>query len=125
MIKDYSNGTLDELKGKGAISIDTELPKTTTSVTSLMESLPSAVDVTIGDTKYTDTPVEWSLDDTTAAIGDYCTANGTVPVKMTELIREFTVRAFNWSASLVYVADVATGEDNPSEVDEKFAAGAD
>ena len=125
MIKDYSNWTLDELKGKGAISIDTEFPKTTTSVTSLMESLPSAVDVTIGDTKYTDTPVEWSLDDTTAALGDYALGDVTVTGNLTELNREFTVTAFNCPTSLVYFADCATGEDNPSEVYDKFAAGAD
>lgn len=125
MIKDYSNWTLDELKGKGAISVDTEFPKTTTSVSSLMDSLPAAVDVTSGDTKYTDTPVEWSLDERTAALGDYALGDVTVTGNLTELNREFTVTAFNCPPSLVYLVDCATGEDNPSEVYDRFAAGAD
>ena len=125
MIKDYSNWTLDELKGKGAISIDTEFPETTTSVSSLMEALPDTVDVTIGDTKYTDTPVEWSMDDRTAALGDYALGDVTVTGKLTELNREFTVTAFNCPTSLVYFADCATGTDNPSEIYDRFAEGAD
>ena len=125
MIKDYSNWTLDELKGKGAISVDTEFPETTTSVSSLMESLPDTVDVTIGDTQYTGTPVEWSMDDRTAALGDYALGDVTVTGNLTELNREFTVTAFNCPPSLVYFADCATGTDNPSEIYDRFAEGAD
>ena len=125
MIKDYSNWTLDELKGKGAISVDTEFPETTTSVSNLMESLPDTVDVTIGDTQYTGTPVEWSMDDRTAALGDYALGDVTVTGNLTELNREFTVTAFNCPASLVYFADCATGTDNPSEIYDRFAEGAD
>ncbi len=125
MIKDYSNWTLDELKGKGAISVDTEFPETTTSVSSLMESLPDTVDVTIGDTQYTGTPVEWSMDDRTDALGDYALGDVTVTGNLTELNREFTVTAFNCPPSLVYFADCATGTDNPSEIYDRFAEGAD
>lgn len=125
MIKDYADWTLDELEGKGAISIETEFPETTTSVSSLMESLPDAIDVTIGDTKYEGTPVEWSLNERTEALGDYALGDVTVTGKLTELNREFTVTVFNCPASLTYFADCATGEDNPSEVYDRFADGAD
>ena len=110
----------DELKGKGAISVDTEFPETTTSVSNLMESLPDTVDVTIGDTQYTGTPVEWSMDDRTAALGDYALGDVTVTGNLTELNREFTVTAFNCPASLVYFADCATGTDNPSEIFDRY-----
>ena len=125
MIKDYSNWTLDELKGKGAISVDTEFPETTTSVSSLMESLPDTVDVTIGGTEYKETPVEWSMDDRTAALGDYALGDVTVTGDLKELNREFSVTVFNCPASLVYFADCATGTDNPSEIYDRFAEGAD
>ena len=125
MIKDYSNWTLDELKGKGAITIDTEFPETSESVGSLMESLPDTVDVTIGGTAYKDTPVVWSLDETTAALGDYALGDVTVSGQLTELNREFTVTVFNCPASLVYFADCATGTDNPSEIFDRFVEGAD
>ena len=91
MIKDYADWTLDELKGKGAITIDTEFPETSTSVSSLMESLPDTVDVTIGDTEYTGTPVEWSLDERTTALGDYALGDVTVTGDLKDLNREFTV----------------------------------
>ena len=125
MIKDYSNWTLDELKGKGAISVDTEFPETSTSVSSLMESLPNTVNVTIGDTQYTGTPVEWSLDERTTALGDYALGDVTVTGDLKELNREFTVTVFNCPTSLVYFADCATGTDNPSEIFDRFVEGAD
>lgn len=125
MIKDYSNWTLDELKGKGAISVDTEFPETSTSVSSLMESLPDTVNVTIGDTQYTGTPVEWSLDERTTALGDYALGDVTVTGDLKELNREFSVTVFNCPTSLVYFADCATGTDNPSEIFDRFVEGAD
>ena len=125
MIKDYADWTLDELKGKGAITIDTEFPETSTSVSSLMESLPNTVNVTIGDTQYTGTPVEWSLDERTTALGDYALGDVTVTGDLKELNREFTVTVFNCPTSLVYFADCATGTDNPSEIFDRFVEGAD
>lgn len=125
MIKDYSNWTLDKLDGMGAISVDTELPETAASVSSMMEALPEKVDVTSGDTKYTDTPVEWSVDDDVAALGDYALGDITVTGYLTELNREIMITVFCCPPSLVYFADCATGEDNPSEIYERFAEGAD
>ncbi len=125
MIKDYSNWTLDELEGKGSISIDTELPKTAESAGSLMESLPAAIDVTIGGVTYNDTPVAWSLDEDVAALGDYVLGDVTVTGSLAELNREFTISVFCCPPSLVYFADCATGTDNPSEIYDRFAAGAD
>ena len=90
-----------------------------------MESLPDTVDVTIGDTQYTGIPVEWNLDDRTKALGDYALGDVTVTGELTELNREFTVTAFNCPTSLVYFADCATGTDNPSEIYDRFAEGAD
>lgn len=125
MIKDYSDWTLDELEGKGAISINTEFPESTESISSLMASLPSEIDVTIGDTEYNGTPVEWSLAEDVAALGDYVLGDVTVTGSLTELNRDFTITVFSCPTSLVYFADCATGTDNPSEVFDKFAAGAD
>lgn len=125
MIKDYSDWTLDELEGKGAISINTEFPESTESISSLMASLPSEIDVTIGDTEYNGTPVEWSLDEDVAALGDYVLGDVTVTGNLADLNREFTITVFSCPPSLVYFADCATGTDNPSEVFDKFAAGAD
>lgn len=125
MIKDYSNWTLDELNGKGAISVETTFPETSTSVTGLKKSLPDTVDVTIGDTSYEKTPVTWSLDADVEALGEYALGDITVTGTLTELNRELTVTVFNCPESLVYFADCATGEDNPSEAYKKFAAGAD
>ena len=125
MIKDYSDWTLDELVGKGALSVNTEFPESTDSISSLMETLPDTVDVTLGDTAYNGTPVEWSLDEATAALGDYVLGDVTVTGTLTELNRDFTITVFSCPPALVYFADCATGTDNPSEVYEKFAAGAD
>lgn len=125
MIKDYSNWTLDELEGKGAISVETELPETSTSVSGLMESLPATIDVTIGGTAYENTPVTWSLDEDVEALGDYALGDITVTGKLTNLNRELTVTVFNCPETLTYFADCATGTDNPSDVYEKFATGAD
>lgn len=125
MIKDYSDWTLDELEGKGAISINTEFPESTESISSLMASLPSEIDVTIGDTEYNGTPVEWSLAEDVAALGDYVLGDVTVTGSLTELNRDFTITVFSCPTSLVYFADCATGTDNPSEVFDKFASGAD
>lgn len=125
MIKDYSDWTLDELEGKGAIAILTEFPDSTESISSLMASLPSEIDVTIGDTAYNGTPVEWSLDEDTAALGDYVLGDVAVAGNLTELNREFTITVFSCPASLTYFADCFTGSDNPSEVFEQFAANAD
>lgn len=125
MIKDYSNWTLDELKGKGAISVDTEFPENAASVSSMMEALPETIDVTIGDTEVNGTPVEWSIDEDVTALGDYALGDITVNGKLTELNREIMVTVFCCPPSLVYFADCATGEDNPSEIYDKFAAGAD
>ena len=120
MIKDYSDWTLDELEGKGAISINTEFPESTESISSLMASLPSEIDVTIGDTEYNGTPVEWSLAEDVAALGDYVLGDVTVTGSLTELNRDFTITVFSCPTSLVYFADCATGTDNPSEVFDKF-----
>ena len=125
MIKDYSNWTLDELNGKGAISIDTELPEEADSVSSLMEALPDTVNVSIGDESYNDTPVTWSLDEDVQALGDYALGDITVTGSLADLNREFTIDVFCCPPSLVYLVDCATGEDNPSEVYDRFAAGAD
>ena len=125
MIKDYSNWTLDELKGKGAISVDTEFPENAASVSSMMEALPETIDVTIGDTEVNGTPVEWSIDEDVTALGDYALGDITVTGKLTELNRDIMITVFCCPPSLVYFADCATGQDNPSEVYDKFAAGAD
>ena len=125
MIKDYADWTLDELKGKGAMTINSELPETSESVSDLMNALPETLNVTIGGTNYEATPVEWSLDEATAALGDYALGDITVTGKLTELNREVMITVFNCPASLVYLADCATGTDNPSEVYDRFAEGAD
>ena len=65
------------------------------------------------------------MDDRTAALGDYALGDVTVTGNLTELNREFTVTAFNCPPSLVYFADCATGTDNPSEIYDRFAEGAD
>ena len=121
MIKDYSDWTLEDLEGKGAISIDSELPESVASVSELEGALPETIDVTIGGKEYKDTPVTWSVGSTTEVLGDV-TVTGT----LTELNRDFTITVFCCPASLVYFADCYTNNsENTSEIFERFAVAAD
>lgn len=124
MIKNYSDWTLDELKGKGAISIDTKLPETAESVSALKAALPETIDVTIGGQKTTGAAVTWEVE-ANEALGDCVLGDVSVVGTLTDLNRQFTISVFCCPKQLVYFADCYTNGDNTSEVFEKFAANAD
>lgn len=123
MIKDYSDWTLDELKGKGAISIDTALPETAESISALKEMLPETIDVTIGGTQTKDALVTWEVD-ASESLGDYVLGDVSVVGTLAELNRQFTISVFCCPKQLVYFADCYTNGDNTSAVFDKFAANA-
>lgn len=126
MIKDYSDWTLDELEGKGSISIDTELPQTTDSISKLMASLPGKLDVTIGQKAYKDAEVTWSIDEEKASLGDYVLGNVAVTGTLEALNKEFTLNVFCCPTSLMYFADCYTNNDeNTSEIFNQFSEYAD
>ena len=123
MIKNYSDWTLDELKGKGAIRVDTKLPETAGSVSELKAALPDKIDVTIGGKEAKDSAVTWEVD-ASEALGDYVLGDVSVIGTLPDLNRQFTIKVFCCPKQLAYFADCYTNGDNTSEVFEKFAANA-
>lgn len=124
LIRDYSDWTLDELEGKGAITVNTELPTVTGSVADLLKELPETLDVSIGNENYPDAAVEWSY----SGDKNYALGNVTVSgiVTLTEgVTREVSLTVFCCPKQLVYFADCYTNGDNTSAIFEKFAANAD
>ena len=126
VLKRYSNWTLDELDNKGKVTLQTQLPEETSSVSELMKELPAAVNVKFGGKDYTDTPITWKLDETDAALGNEILGNVSITGTLTELNKDITLQVFSCPSGLTYFADCYTNTDgNDSEVHKKFAAGAD
>lgn len=126
IIRDYSDWKLSALEGKGAITINTELPKVAESVTALLAELPGTLDVSIGNTNYPQAAVSWSYDgDADYALGDV-TISGIVTLAE-GVTRDISFTVFCCPSSLAYFADCYTGGNtgNTSEIFEKFALYAD
>lgn len=121
-LKSYADWTLDELDGKGKISINTKLPSEASSATDLLEKLPSTLDVTIGGTNYSDVAVTWAMDADKTALGEYVLGDVTVTATLTELNRSFEICVFIYSKDLVYFADCYTNGDNTSEIFDNFSS---
>lgn len=121
-LKSYADWTLDELNGKGKISINTEFPTTADSVTALLEQLPNTLDVTISGTNYSNTPVTWAVDSEKTELGAYALGDVSVTATLTELNRSFEISVFIYSKDLVYFADCYTNGDNTSEIFDSFSS---
>ena len=121
-LKNYSDWKLEELEGKGAVTVLTELPQTAASLTELKKQLPAQIDVKLSGKTTENTPVTWTVDESAGenAIG-YVTVTG----KLTALNnKEFSYKVVGCPSNLVYFADCYTNGDNTSTLFNKLDASA-
>ena len=91
-----------------------------------MESLPDTVDVTIGDTQYTGTPVEWSMDEQNSRARRLCARRCDSDRKSDRAEQRIYGYGIQLSSlTCILCGHCATGTDNPSEIYDRFAEGAD
>jgi|GEM_PF-686568 len=107
-IRNYSNWTLDELEGKGAVSIITKLPEVTHKASKLVSGMPDRINVKIGEKSYKDTPVTWKAD---IPDGDDTVGTVTVTGTLDKIGREVEVNVLSVPLKLKYFADCYTNNE--------------
>ena len=121
-LKNYSDWTLEDLEGKGAVEVLSDLPQTVASLTELKAKLPTEINVKLSGKTTENTPVTWTVDESAgeSAIG-YVTVSG----KLAELNnKEFSYQVVCCPNNLVYFADCYTNGDNTSLLFNKLDASA-
>ena len=106
VLRRYSNWTLDELEGKGEITIATAFAPHYQTIEELKASLPSTLDIVVGGSPVNGSPVSWqNIDTSQKEFG-----NVTVKGKLTNYDREISLTFTIMDESTIYFFDCTVEE---------------